>query len=148
MPSPTTATSHTVTFPADPGEEPTIVTATVERVERREENGVYGPMVGLDAQLKVLFPGAEAPESYFLSRLVDETWWVQDAHIGSSGFPDFSHGFGARYLRLKGIAAELEVLLDQVARDLGLVTAIGPDVPLVLAAPAVEPADDDGQDPA
>lgn len=130
---------------ADPvtGEELPAVTAAVVSVERREENGVYGPMAGLDARLDVQFPDDARPHSYFLSRLVEEPHWVQDAHFGPTGFPHFSNGFGARYLKLRGIHPALEALLDEAARTRGLAAAIGPDIPLTLAAVPdgpVEPA--------
>lgn len=140
----TLTTSQTVTFPAEPGEEPVSVTAAVMSIQRREENGVYGRMVGLDARLHVTLPGDTAPHSYFLSRLVDERDWVQDALFGPTGYPHFSDGFGARYTKLTGIAPELEALLDQAALQLGLAEQIGPDLPLVLAA-AAAPAVTDGQ---
>lgn len=117
------------------------VTATVVNVERREENGIYGRMIGLDARLDVLFADDTQPHSYFLSRLVDEPFWVQDAHFGPNSFPHFSHGFGARYLRLRGIHPALEALLDEAARTRGLADEIGPDIPLVL--PAASPAGGD-----
>lgn len=124
----------------DTGEELSTVTATVVSVEHREENGIYGPMVGLDAQLHVLFAGDTDPHSYFLSRLVEEEYWVQDAHFGPSSFPHFSNGFGARYLKLRGIHPALEALLDEAARARGLAAEIGPDIPLVLST---SPAGDD-----
>jgi hypothetical protein len=62
--------------------------------------------------------------------------WVVDALFGPNGFPYFSHGFGARYLRLRGVAAELADLLDQHTRDHGLVRAIGHDVAVVLTKAA------------
>ncbi|MGW4527801.1 hypothetical protein [Amycolatopsis sp. NPDC004378] len=125
----------------DTGEELSTVTATVVSVEHREENGIYGPMVGLDARLHVLFSDDTQPHSYFLSRLLEEEYWVQDAHFGPTSFPHFSHGFGARYLKLRGIHPALEALLDEAARTRGLATAIGPDIPLTLAASSDEPSD-------
>jgi len=116
------------------GDDPVTVTATVLDIKHSEEIGVHGRLVGLEARLHVLFPGAGDPHSYFLSRLVDEPFWVQDAHFGPGGFPHFSHGFGARYLKLRGIHPALEALLDEAALDRGLAAEIGPDIPLVLPA--------------
>jgi hypothetical protein len=134
MTPPPTPSCHTVTLTDASGKHPMTVTAVVARVARRQENGVYGPMVGLEAQLHLTFPGEKQPDSYHLSRLVDEPHWVQDAHFGPGSVPYFCHGFGARYTKLRGVVPELEALLDQAAREQGLVEAIGPDVPLVLAS--------------
>lgn len=125
----------------DTGEELATVTATVVSLKQRQETGIYGRMVGLDAHLDVLFPGDAGPHSYFLSRLVKEPFWVQDAHFGPNGFPHFSNGFGARYLKVRRIHPALAALLDEAARALGLAARIGPDVPLVL--PDTKPADGD-----
>ncbi|MDA3644363.1 hypothetical protein LZ318_30875 [Saccharopolyspora indica] len=133
MTSPETGTSQRVTLAAQPGEEPVTVTATVVKVERRAETSFVGRLVGLDAHLDVLFPSSDQPDTYFLSRLYGEPCWVQDAHFGPNGFPYFSNGFGARYLKMTGIALELEALLDQAALERRLVKEIGPEVPLVLA---------------
>lgn len=115
--------------------EPMTVTAAVLTVEHRSETGIHGRMIGLEAHLRVLLPGATAPDGYFLSRLVGEPWWVQDSHFGPTGFPYFSHGFGARYMTLRGIDPALEALLDEAARTRGLAAEIGPDTPLVLPTP-------------
>jgi hypothetical protein len=144
--SPTTTASQTVTLAGEPGEDPLTITAAVVRVERKEETDFLGSRIGLDAHLQLTFPGDEHPHAFFLSRLVDEPCWVLDAHFGPNGYPHFSNGFGARYLKLRGIAAELEALLDQAACGLGLVEAIGPGVPLVLAEPATEQSGDQDQD--
>ncbi|WNV83124.1 hypothetical protein [Umezawaea sp. Da 62-37] len=114
------------------GDNPATVTATVLTIEHREEIGVLGRMVGLDAHLHLLMPGATKPHSYFLSRLVGEPHWVQDAHFGPNGYPTFSHGFGARYLKLTGIHTALEAILDEAATARNLATEIGPDIPLAL----------------
>jgi hypothetical protein len=113
-------------------------------VQRREDTIVFGPVIGLEARLHVTYPGDTKPYCYFLSRLIDEPDWVQDAKITPNGFPVISHGFGARYTIPTGIARELETLLDQAALRLGLAEQIGPDTPLVLAA-AAAPAATDGQ---
>jgi hypothetical protein len=134
MPTPQTPSWHTITLADASGNDPVTVTAAVARVARKQENGVYGAMVGLEAVLYLTFPGEERPHSYHLSRLVGEPYWVQDAHFGPTSVPFFCHGFGARYTKLRGVAPELEALLDQAARQQGLIEAIGPDVPLVLAA--------------
>lgn len=118
------------------GDDPVTVTATVVRVERRDEPGIFGRMIGLDATLHVLFPGDSDPDSLSLSRLVGEPFWLQDAHFGPNGFPHFSHGFGSRCVKKHGIPPELEALLDEAARARGLAAEIGPDIPLTLAAPA------------
>lgn len=123
------------------GDDPVTVTATVVDITHKEEIGVFGRMVGLDAHLQVLFPSAGKPHSYSLSRLVDEPFWVQDAHFGPNCFPYFSHGFGARYLKLRGIHPALEALLDEAALARDLAAEIGPDIPLVL--PARSRADSD-----
>lgn len=141
MPVETPASEH-VTVASGDGEPPITVTAAVVRLERKEANGVFGPMVGLEAQLTVKYADDEDADTYLLSRLVGETAWVQDAHFLPNGFPDFSHGFGARYTKLKGICEELEDVLDRAARDRGLVTQIGLDVPLelpALSAPGAQP---------
>jgi hypothetical protein len=124
--------SHTITFAAEPGETPVTVTATVISMECKQERDFLGVRHGLSAQLEVTVAPAVGPRTYFLSRLVGESDWVVDALFASNGFPHFSHGFGARYLRLRGVAPELEDLLDQHARDHGLVQAIGRGVPVVL----------------
>jgi hypothetical protein len=134
MSSPTSTPRQNVTLAGEPGDEPLSVTATVEHVTRRQENGIYGRMVGLDALLHLLYPGDKRPHSYCLSRLVDEPCWVQDAHFGPTGFPHFSNGFGARYLKLRGIHPALEALLDEVTRAHGLAVEIGPGIPLILTA--------------
>lgn len=127
------------------GETPLTVAATVVCVERREEpDFLGGSRVGLSAQLHITIPPDTRPHSYFLSRLIGESAWVIDALFGSNGYPHFSHGFGARYLRLRGIAPELEDLLDQNARDQGLVHAIGREVPLLLAEVSADSAGDLG----
>lgn len=125
----------------DTGEELATVTATIVSLKHRQETGIYGRMVGLDARLNVLFSGDAHPHSFFLSRLVKESFWVQDAHFGPNGFPYFSNGFGARYLKVRGIHPALAVLLDEAARALGLTAQIGLDIPLVL--PDTDPADGD-----
>ncbi|UUV32128.1 hypothetical protein NQK81_01385 [Amycolatopsis roodepoortensis] len=111
---------------------PITVTATVLSVDRRSEAGVFGPMVGLEAHLHVLFPGDTTPDTLFLSRLAEESWWLQDAHF-SNGLPHFSHGFGSRTVRKHGVPTELDELLCEAARARGLVTEIGPGIPLALA---------------
>ncbi|WP_406690344.1 hypothetical protein REH65_31235 [Saccharopolyspora sp. ID03-671] len=110
-----------VTLDGNPGEQPVTVCATVPNLQRREETSFLGRVVGLEAQLDVLFPGDNRPHTYYLSRLVGEPCWVQDAHFGPNNFPYFSNGFGARYLKLTGVAPGLERLLDQAARGRGLV---------------------------
>lgn len=132
--------TQTLSLKPEANDHPLTVTASVVSLERREGSGIFGHMVGLAARLNLILPNEHQPHSYFLSRLTDEPFWVQDAHFGPSSYPDFSHGIGARYLKQRGISTELETLLDQAARKLGLVKAIGPDVPLVLAVPG-EPGD-------
>lgn len=126
--------SQAITLGTEDGESPLTVAATVVCVERREEPDFFGGVrLGLSAQLAVTVPPDTRPRRYFLSRLVGESDWVVDALFGPNGYPHFSHGFGARYLRLRGVAPELEDLLDQGALSQGLVQAIGRNVPLVLA---------------
>jgi hypothetical protein len=134
---------HTVTL--DPGDDqtPLTVTAAVITIERKEEpDFLAGVRLGLYAQLDVTVPPGTRPHSYFLSRLVAESEWVVDALFGPNGYPHFSNGFGARYLRLRGIAPELADLLDHEAHSRGLAKAIGLDVPLTLAEHTTEPAAD------
>lgn len=133
----------TVTLAGNPGEQPVTVVASVVHLQIREESSFLGRMLGIEAQLDVLFPGDNRPHTYYLSRLVGEPCWVQDAHFGPNNFPYFSNGFGARYLKLTGIARELELLLDQAARGRGLVDEIGPKVPLVLPNHEVSEATND-----
>jgi len=61
MSSPTSTSRQNVTLAGEPGDEPLSVTATVEHVTRRQENGIYGRMVGLDALLHLLYPGDKRP---------------------------------------------------------------------------------------
>lgn len=140
--------SQTITVGAEDGETLLTVAATVVCVECREEPDVFsGVRLGLSAQLEVTVPPDTRPHTYFLSRLVGESEWVVDALFAPNGYPHFSHGFGARYLRLRGIAPQLEDLLDQNARDRGLAAAIGREVPLVLAEVIANSARDLGDRP-
>ena len=127
--------SHTVTLGSeDPGDNPLTVAVTVVSVQRREEPEIFGgTRLGLDAHVTIGLPGNAKPRSYRLSKLVGEQHWVVDAEFGPNGFPVHSNGFGARYLRVSAIAPEVAELVDAHAREAGLVEAIGPDVPLVLA---------------
>lgn len=120
------------------GEEGTAVTATVTSVQRRENDGVYGHIIGLEAHLQLVFPDNDQPYTYVMSRLVDEPYWVIDGLFGPNSFPHFNNGFGARYLKLRGVARELEALLDEAARRQGLVRASAPNTPLVLADPSAQ----------
>ncbi|MFI6029493.1 hypothetical protein [Amycolatopsis magusensis] len=124
------------------GDDPVTVTATVVSVERRDEPGIFGPMIGLDAQLEIVLPGRAEPHTYFLSRLVGEHRWMQDAYFGGNGYPGFSHGFGSRCVQKQGVVLEVEALLDEAARIRALATEIGPGIPLTLAD---APADAGGQ---
>ncbi|MEW2615078.1 hypothetical protein AB0937_33840 [Streptomyces sp. NPDC047880] len=109
------------------------LTGTVIELKRHQEPGLFGmELIGLYAQLKIAVEGEEA-ETQFLSRLVDETHWIIDSRFKANGFPVWSHGFGARYLRCHTINAELSDGLDNLARERGLAAAIGRDVPLTLA---------------
>ncbi|RAS59482.1 hypothetical protein C8D87_11494 [Lentzea atacamensis] len=133
----------------DTGDELATVTATVVSVVRKEEPGVltylasarqkeanprYGWMIGLEAHLQIATASNPKPHSYFLSRLVDEPYWLQDAHFGPNGSVDFSHGFGDRTVNKKTINQELQALLNEAARTLGFVDEIGTGAPLVLTA--------------
>jgi hypothetical protein len=132
-----TDTTETITI--DGGDDaPFAVTATVTSLQRREEPGIHGLMVGLDAHLTVTFTDAQRSCSYFLSRLVGEVNWIIDAEFGSNGMPRHSNGFGARYLKVYAIAPELGDLLDREALRSGLAQSIGRGVPLVLADKAVD----------
>lgn len=116
------------------GSDPIEVTATVTAMEYRQEPSVFGATArGLYAQIDITSAG-ERPAAYILSRLVDETHWIIDAHFTANGFPVYSNGFGARYLRVRTIAPELAALLDAEARARQLATSIGPDTPMELAA--------------
>ena len=109
------------------------LTGTVIELKRHQEPGLFGmELIGLYAQLKIAVEGEEA-ETQFLSRLVDETHWIIDSRFKANGFPVWSHGFGARYLRCHTINAELSDGLDNLARERGLAAPIGRDVPLTLA---------------
>jgi hypothetical protein len=133
-PAPNILTREVVLTEPETGEELSTVTATVVSVERREESGILGHMVGLDVRLHVGFGDDADPHSYFLSRLVGEPYWVQDAYFGANGVPRFSHGFGARCLKLRGIHPGLEAVLDEAASILGLAAEIGQGIPLVLTS--------------
>lgn len=121
------STSHVITLTGEDGQTPLIVTATVVAIDRRAEPTLFGVCVGLEAQLAVTVAPHAQPHTYFLSRLVGETTWIVDALFGPNGYPHFSHGFGARYLRLRTIAPELAEVVDQEARSRGLVEAAGRD---------------------
>jgi hypothetical protein len=124
---------HTVTLRQGNGE-PATVHATVVTVERREEPSIFGGAnVGLYAQLDVTVAPGQRPHTFILSRLVGEREWIVDAQFTANGFPVHSNGFGARYLRVRAVAEELGALLDQEARDRGVVDEIGPDLPLAFA---------------
>lgn len=142
MSSPETSPSQRVTLATNP-EQPVTVTATVVKVEHREDTGILGPRIGLDAWLDVTFPGDHHPHTHNLSRLVDEPCWLLDAYFSPAGLPGISHGFGAREVNKQGIVPELEALLDQAALQHGLASAIGPGVPLVLANHHVSEATSD-----
>jgi hypothetical protein len=135
MPSTSTATDPLIPARevALAGDDPVTVTATVVSVERRDEPGIFDRMIGLDAILHIQFHGDSHLDSVMLSRLVEEPYWLQDAHFGPNGFPDFAHGFGSRCVKKHGIPPELESLLDEAARTRGLAAEIGPDIPLTLA---------------
>ncbi|MFE9613232.1 hypothetical protein [Streptomyces sp. NPDC006012] len=108
--------------------------AAVNELKRHEEAGLFGvKLVGLYAQLTITVDGEKA-ETQFLSLLVDESHWIIDDRFGANGYPFWAHGFGARYLRCHAIHPELADGLDNLARERGLATAIGRDVPLTLAA--------------
>jgi hypothetical protein len=128
-----TTASQTITLAGESGETSVTITATVITMERTVERDFLGVRDGLSAQLEVTVPPQDGPNTYFLSRLVNESHWVVDALFGSNGYPHFSHGFGARYLRLQGVVPELEDVLNQHAHDHGLVQALERGVPLVLA---------------
>lgn len=142
--------SRTITLAGEDGQPPFTVTATVVTVERRSEpSPLAGVRLGLYAQLDVTVAPDTQPRSYsyFLSRLVGETTWIIDALFGPNGYPHFIHGFGARYLQLRVLAVTLADLLDEQARDRGLVQTTGRDVPLILAEPTTAPAVDEHDRP-
>ncbi|SDD55757.1 hypothetical protein [Actinokineospora iranica] len=132
-PSDTPISTRTVEIPDETGQA-WPVAASVVTIAREERNDIFGRVVGLNAQLHLLLPGAPQPEVYFLSRLVGERHWAQDAHFGPEGQPYFVHGFGSRVTRKRGIHLALEAVLDDAAIQRDLVTDIGLDTPLVLAA--------------
>lgn len=127
----TPAPAEPITITVQVEEETATVTLTVRSIERREERDAFGHKDGLEAQLAVELSPGERPTTFFLSRLAQETEWIIDAKFGANGFPHFSNGFGARYLRLKTPLPEIGDVLDQAARDRGLVEQIGRDVPLI-----------------
>lgn len=118
------------------GRKPVQVSATVVEIARRAETGILGPVVGLDAHVRVAFARGGVRRTLFVSRLVGEPHWVIDAKFGGNAFPFFSNGFGARARHLRGVPRELEALLDQAAQLRELVERIGPNLPLVLAGEA------------
>lgn len=120
------ATTNAVAVQIKHGDEMTIIEVVVSDIKIHEENGVLGEAVGLYAHLDV------AGKAYFLSRLVGEKYWVVDALFGANGYPHWSHGFGARYLKPQVIASEMGDVLDQIAHALELASDIGRSVPLVL----------------
>ena len=128
----TTAPAEPVTVTVQVEEETVTFTLTVRSMAQREERDFFGHKKGLEAQLEVTTGTGQRPTTFFLSRLAEETEWVIDAKFGANGFPHFSHGFGARCLRLRTPLPEICDVLDQVARDRGLVQQIGRDVPLIL----------------
>ncbi|MFD7972978.1 hypothetical protein [Streptomyces clavifer] len=103
--------------------------------KRTESYGALlgGDRTGLEAQVTVLEPGQDKGNTFFLSRLVGEGDWVIDAKFGPNSFPHWSHGFGARYTKLRGLLPEFGDVLDDAARERKLAAAIGRDVPLELA---------------
>lgn len=124
---------HTVTFKQE-GETLEAV-ATVKSIERREEQVsalLGGDRIGLEAHMLVLLGDAAKPVSYHLSMLVDETDWTIDAKFGANGFPHWSNGYGARYLRTRGLPVEFDDVLNTLAKERGLAERIGRDTPLVL----------------
>lgn len=143
-------TDLTETIAIDSGDGPPVtVTATLTRLERREEPGIYGRMIGLNACLTITAHTGSAPDrtdSYCLSRLVDETDWIIDAQFGPNGIPRHSNGFGARYLTVRTIAPELADLLDREAVRRGLAHTIGRNVRLVLPEDDASSDDEDEHD--
>ncbi|MFJ5120882.1 hypothetical protein [Kitasatospora sp. NPDC088548] len=108
------------------------VFVAVVKVERREESGIFGPVVGLDAHLRATTAPQAEPQSMFYSRLAGETRWTADAHFGPNGFPHFSHGFGSLITRARVLTREIAALVDSEALRAGLVEAIDQENPLVL----------------
>lgn len=109
------------------------LTAAVPAMERREERDFFGDRIGLDATLELTTRPGDRPTTFGLSRLVGEEEWIIDSKFGPTGFPHWSHGFGARYLRLKTVLPEVADVLDTAARDRGLAQEIGRGIPLALA---------------
>ena len=109
------------------------VTASVITIDRKERTDPLGHAVGIEAQLHVVLPDEAAPDIYFLSRLVGERHWVQDAHFGPQGQPYFVHGFGTRITLMHGIHPALEAVLDAAALQRELVSDIRMGIPLALA---------------
>jgi hypothetical protein len=127
-----TISDNTEIVTVDSGGEPFTVTATLISMRRRTERGIFGIVVGLNAHLTVTVGATQRSSSSFLSRLTGEPDWIIDAEFGPTGFPHHSNGFAARYLKVRAIVPQLADLLDRQALRLGLVPAIGRDVPLVL----------------
>lgn len=132
--------STTITLAVKNDKNSLTVQVAVVAVVRKQEPGVLAIRLGLHAQLDITVPGGTDPHRYFVSRLVGERFWLQDAHLWPHGYPHFSHGFGSRCAKKYGIPAEVAALLDQEALRLGLVAALGPHVPLALAEPSAGPA--------
>lgn len=72
--------------------------------------------------------------SHISYRVCREVKWVIDAKFGSVGYPHYAHGFGERTSATRTIVKPVARVLDDLALALGLVEAVGENVPLVLAA--------------
>lgn len=125
--------TNRVTLPGDDGA-PVTATVTVRTVAVRRENDFLGERVGLFAHLEIAVAPDTEPHTYFVSRLVDEPYWVTDDLFRPNGYPVFVHGFGCRYVKARGLPAEVTAPADDYARAIGMVEAIGEGVPLVLSA--------------
>ncbi|MFJ1757604.1 hypothetical protein [Kitasatospora sp. NPDC088134] len=102
----------------------------------RQQSGLLTAMRhGLFAQVKVATPTRAVPHgvtTHCVSRLEGEQRWIIDATFLPSGRPLHVNGFGARFLNVRVLAAEVGALLDQEAGRLGLVQSADADTPLVL----------------
>lgn len=78
----------------------TEVSYEVREVKRETRFGMFsssGNVEGWSAQVTV------NGETWFASKLDGEDRWTVDARFGANGYPFWSNGFGARYLRTHSI---------------------------------------------
>ncbi|MER7108856.1 hypothetical protein [Streptomyces sp. NPDC000229] len=108
----------------------------VRKVERRHEPApalLGGDRIGIEAEIEVMERDDQKGPTYFVSRLTGETDWIIDAKFGANGFPHYSHGFGSRVTIARGLPDEICDVLDNEAKNRGMVRTIGRGTPLQLA---------------